>query len=66
MASDELVERVEERRRPECSERLSERAGQPELQEECHRAARVPLNRRAVSQDEPPALVAGLLGDRGE
>jgi hypothetical protein len=66
MARDELVDRVQQRgssKHPQCA---TERASTSELGQEGETAACIPLDWCPVSKHEPPALVAGFLGDRGE
>jgi hypothetical protein len=66
MACDELVDRVQQRggtKHPECA---TQRASESELAQEGETAACIPLDRCPVSKHEPPALVAGLPGDRRE
>ena len=66
MSRGEPVQRVDERSRPERSQQPSERPGQPELGEDRDASSAVARNRRAVPEDEPPALAPLLLGHGGE
>ena len=66
MAGYELVQLVQDGRPAENPEGPAQRLGQPELAEKGDAAAGVALDRRAVTQDEPPTLVAGFLGDGHE
>jgi hypothetical protein len=66
MACHQLVQRVENPRGASGSKQSPKRACQPDLDEEGHAAATVARNRRSVSTDEPPALVARRPGHRRE
>lgn len=62
MPSYEFVERVHERRRLDRAQYKAERAGQPDLGEECDAPTGVAGKQGPVAEDEPPALTARLLG----
>lgn len=66
MASDELVQRIQERSRSEGPEEARERTGKTELGEQRHASAAVAGNRCAVAKHEPPTLTAGFFGDGRE
>jgi hypothetical protein len=59
---DDLVDRIDERRRVERPERSSKRPGQADLREERHASSGVAGDEGAVAGDEPPALVLRRLG----
>ena len=63
MTGNHLVDDIEERRRSQRSKQSSEPASQPDLRKERDCPAAVAWNRRPIAKDEPPALIAGLLGD---
>jgi hypothetical protein len=62
----DLVQRIDERRRVECSERTSYRPRQPDFGQEHNAASGVTCNRSPVTENEPPAFEPGILGDACE
>lgn len=62
----DLVQRIEERRRVECSERSSHRPRQPDFGQEHNAAPSVTCNRSPVTENEPPAFEPGVFGDACE
>lgn len=60
------VQRIDERRRVECSERTSHRPRQPDFGQEHNAAPDVTCNRSPVTENEPPAVEPGILGDACE
>jgi hypothetical protein len=63
MASDQLVQRVDECRGAETLEQTAERAGQPHLGEEPCAPSAVTRYRGAVTQHQPPTAPSLGLGD---
>jgi hypothetical protein len=66
MAGNELVERVDERRRSDRPQDVSERMRQPHLGEERDAPSRVAGNRRPVAKDEPPAVATFVFRHGGQ
>jgi hypothetical protein len=66
VAGDELVDSIDERRRPDDAKEPSKRARQSDLFEECDTTAFVAWDRCGVLQNEPPAIVPSFLGHVGE
>jgi hypothetical protein len=62
----DLVQRIDECRRVECSERTSHRPRQPDFGQEHNAAPGVTRNRSPVTENEPPAVEPGILGDACE
>jgi hypothetical protein len=62
----DLVQRIDERRRVECSERTSHRPRQPDFGQEHNAAPGVTCNRSPVTENEPPAFEPGIYGDACE
>jgi hypothetical protein len=66
VAGHELVERVEEGRGAEGPQRAPERAHRTHFEEQSDAASGIARDGRAVPEDEPPALVARVIGHRRE
>jgi hypothetical protein len=66
VSGNDLVYPVDERREPAGAKKPAERAGEPDLAEQNNAPATVPRDRRAVTENDPPALPSPLFGYAGE
>jgi hypothetical protein len=66
MAGHESIERVNEQGQSQRAKQTAERSDQRELTQEGDAPSVIAKHRRAIAQNQPPALVALALGDARE